>query len=841
MSRCLPVVQITHAVNKGLIMIKKRNLTRIYPFTLTMLASSILGLSQVTYALQAMADHDLRQVDGQDGLSINTEYGNIAIDELYWEDKAGTADNAEITLRAVAKGTKISKNLNYDPDGSGPKQAGDYTLGTLFEVQTGANENGQVGIDLNIKSRPSTISMDDFKICEGTDCESVNGRLAIQTGSDLNIGLKTADGLFNKNAQVELNLGFKNINIFTGLPVSSAVGETNYNQLILKNTNFNFHGKGVAYIDNVEGFMLNTNTGAVGKASVNQTPNKDYGYVDFSRVAIPSFDQTGAMTSTYYDGTNSTNSGLNLEFMLKTGAMDPTSLNTEGSKGLIRVGASGRMVNSFLQIRGVDTINETAINSVLGYASSASGIANTAPNLTTGTNKSIMGSTGVGLRLRGEFTRDGDSMLGAGANAGTSTKLEIGGAGSNTFGFEFSELSPLISNSKDRAYFDSGNVYINLAKTQHLQMPENTVLSNSRFGGTTINNTLTKSSDYIQQIHQRSAADGNPRSVVIAVRGADFQAVSKRGRFTSSQGVDQNNIISPTDGLNNEWGLGLPFYNMNSNIALYTTDYTGSYYTLENSQVKPVAINSASNRLGFALALSVEGQDKNSDGSNKGTKTTSIVVVDAKNDMYIGLRNIDMLLRGYGSIGLEGGQVNVDLPNLLMVMSAEIAGGFFPTYTNEAAQTGLINSFNSPNDVLFGVKLKLLGDMNFSLIPNNAITDGNRLSIVGRYNLLPNVGNTIQVTDPIDDSMIGLDNIQGLVEFNNAIVINKDTVGFNYGFEFNPAAGQTAAQREANVFRVKDINLYPPLAAINNRGQRLGEIVMTGGRLNMEMAIKPRN
>lgn len=821
----------------------KRNLDMRY-FALTALAGSILCLNQTSYALQAMQDHDLRMVDGQDGISINTEYTTIDIDELYWEDQAGTAGNSEITLKASAKGVKIDKNAAYDYGGK--------DLGTSYTINAGANGDGQVGIDLQIVSQPSTISVDNFQICEGTTCDDAIGRLAIQTGSPLHIGLKTTDGLFNKHAQAELDLGIKNVNIFTGLQVVGST--TNYNQLILKNTNFNFFGKGVAYVNDIEGFVLNTNTGATGIADKSQTPNAQYGYVDFTRVDIPLSEQIGtpsSNTSTY----GLTSSGLNLEFMLKSDQpMANADLSSAGADGLIRVGASGRMVNSFLQIRGTDASELAAVNSVLGYASNASGTSNTPPNNTLGDHKSVMGSTGIALRLRGEFTRDGDGMLqqGTGDRTGESIKLEIGGAGNNTFGFEFSELSPLISNSPDRAYFDSGNVYINLAKTQHLQMPVNTVLNNSRFGGkvgdcstgTAVGTCLTNNADYVQQIHEKA---DNPRSVVIAIRGADFQAVSKRGRFTSSQGIlNTDNIIAPNEGLTNQWGLGLPFYNVNSNIALYTTTHTGSYYTLSSGSVTPVAIT-GSDRLGFALALSVQGQD----ASN--TKTTAIVVVDATQDLYIGLRNIDMLLRGYGTIGLEGGQMNIDLPNLLMVMSAEIAGGFFPEYKNLGdLSQGVDNPFNSKTDVLFGLKLKLLGDMNFSLIPNNEISttdNAARLAIVGRYNLTKGGGSTIQLSDPIDESMIGLDNIEGLIQFDNSISIKKDTVGFNYSFEFNPAAGQTATQREANVFRVRDINLYPPLNAptgvdpltYNNRGQRLGEMVFTGGRISTEMAIRPRN
>lgn len=835
-------------------------------FTLTMLASSLLCTQQAIYALQALPDHDLRQVDGQDGLHINTQYGALDIDELYWEDKTGNFNNTEKTLRAYAKGVHISKNNAY--------QNGNYNLGTEFNIGVGSNSNGNVGIKLDVISQPSTFTVDTFRICDGNYSEGscdpfIDNKLALLTGSPIRIGLETTDGLFNKNSQAQLDLGLGNINIFMGF--KNTLGE--YDQLVLKNTNFNFKGRGVAYIDDVEGFVLHTNTGGNStlRASKAQSPNSTYGYVDFSRVAFPDNEQsTGQSSATYFENGKETGSGLNLEFMTKNSPIDANNpVNLNNTKGVIRVGASGRIVNGMLQVRGTDASESTggsSGNSVLGYVSAASGTTNLSPDNVYGVNKSVIGSTGIALRIKGEFTREGDAMLGA---DGKPTVLEIGGAGRNTAGFEFGELSPLISNSPERAYFDSGNVYLNLAQTQHLQLPENEVLNNSRFAGN--GERLTTADDYIQQTHQAST---NPRSVVIGVRGFEFQALSKQGRFTSSAGVsDPERIVSPTTGTGknpdgslamtgnnkaNEWGLGLPFHNMNANIALYSTKYAAGkkIYTLDNvtNQLKTITLGGDSDRLGLALALSVTGKDE------KGTRTTSIMVIDANktrnHDMYIGLRNIDMLLRGYGTVGLEQGQLNFDLPDLLMVMSAQVAGGFLPTYKSLTAPdinaaSNINDTFDNDNDVLFGIKLKLLGDMIFSLIPQNEIgTYGSRMGIVGRYNIKPynpntGSGSTIQVSDPIDGSMLGFDKIQGVVEFNNAIVVNakKDlntsNVGFNYGFHFNPN------QSAADVFRIRDLNLYPPENKINPAlspaGQRLGEMVFTGGRINANLGITPRN
>lgn len=797
----------------------KRIATTQRHFVLTTLASSILCLTQTVYALQELQDRDLRMVNGQDGISLQVEYDEVKIDQLYWQDQAGTSNNVEQSLRAVANGVSIRKNMAYDA-GSG---AGNYSLGTHFKINTGSNGT-KTGLDLHIESQPSTISVNNFQICAQTpsvDCNAGIGNFAIQTGSPQVIALSTRDGLFNSNSQSTLQLGLQNINLYTGLGTGTA---NQFNQLILKNFNFNFLGKGAMYVDATKGLILQTNLGTANASKLN-SPDTTYGYVDFARVTDP--NQLGAETGTYAG----TSAGLNIELMTKSNAMiDPNmpNYNLDNSKGLIRVGMSGRMVNGALQLRGTsangvaapvddNNTNTHTLNNVLGFASDANATAN-------GADGTVIGSSGLALRLRGEFTQKGDGML-AGDDS-KATTLEIGGAGSNTFGFEFGDLSPLVINSNQRAYFDSGNVYVNLANTRTLTMPENSVLRNARFGGTNTG-TLTTSADYLQQIHNQAV---NPYSLVVAVRGADFQAVSRRGRFTSSSGVSAANKIEANAGLDNKWGLGLPFYNVNANMATYATNYTGEVFNLNNSNniVSRSAVTN-SQRLGLAVGLSTEG--RNSDGS----KTTSILIVDGDKNYYMGLRNIDMLLRGYGSMGFENGNVNVELKDLLMVMAAEIAAGYLPTYNDpNSASPVIMNAFNTKNDVLLGLKLKFLGDMNFSLIPNNEIkaNNGNRLSIVGRYRL--NDG-SLQLSDPIDEASIGFDKMSGLVQFNNAIVINKDNVGFNLGFDFNP-------DRNPNdVFRVQDINFYPRVDAVNNKAQRLGEMVMTGGQIRSELTLRPRN
>lgn len=865
----------------------KQNNNNVRHFALTALSASMLMVNTSVFAMQALDDHDLSRIDGQDGIEVSTSYDQIDIDQLYWEDNAGSSSGT------TAGGAGFSKNLRANANSVKIRDTSpNYDLGTTIKVDTGSN-GSTAGLDLQVISNPSTISIDEFKICDTATiqvCGSPLGRLAIQTTAPLTFGLTTQDGLFNNSSQSILNLGINSANIFLGL-VSPDNAAWN-NQLILKNFNFNFTGKGAMFIDDKAGIRLQTNVGdmsinsSTGKpityASTTQTPDSTYGYVDLTRVEDT---DTSLTAGTYANGTgHATNAGLNLEIMTKqnvdvssynpslaVSSSNPSPYNLTNAKGLIRVGASGRIVNAYVQLRGTDATglaapSGTNLNNILGSATTA---ANANPS---GADATVIGKSGIAFRMRGEFTKPNDSMLGTN---GSPTTLEIGGAGLNTYGFEFGKLSVLRSDdTASRAYFDSGNIYVNLVDTKTLLLPQNYTFQNSRFGGTA-GSYLTSAADYVQNVHT-DTSNINPYAIAMAIRGAEFQALSKSGRFTNSANVSAGDQIKQTgseatlggaDGANNQWGLALPFYNLNANLAMYGSQTSAQVpgYIYKTDDSTPTTVANGTQRIGFSLAMSADGIDRDSSGNKIGTKTTSILVIDGgdkdastpgvqSTDYYMGLRNIDMLLKGTGSIGVESGSVNVSLPNLLIVMAGEVAAGYLPGATYKTCPTGVsvcaapIDNFALKNDVLFGLKLRLAGSMNFSLIPNSAIgaTNGNRLSIVGDLTIpAGTTGNTIQISDPADGSTLGLDNLVGKLAFNNAIVISKDknaasstngsgVVGFNAAITFNPDHSIDG------VFRAKDINFYPPSTS-NGVGQRLGELAITGGKLTSNLNIIPRN
>ncbi|MDR7017123.1 DUF6160 family protein [Acinetobacter sp. 3657] len=867
-------------------------------FVLNTLAFSLLLIQTSAYAMQALDDTALRGVNGQDGIHVSTIYDEVNVEQFYWEDNAGRGSNAATnnTLRAVANGFKIKQS-----------NASNLGLGTDYKINIGSTTGvaGKTGLELELATNPSLITIDSFAICdtEATQrCSDPVGNLAVQTSSVIGIQFKTRDGLFSKTSQSILDLGLRNANIY--------LGQTNVNnqlnQLILKNLNFNFLGKGVMFVDGVEGFRLQTNTknsdgSEPTPASLSQSPNANYGYVDFRRTA-DSASSTLSNTGSYGNGLAgsngvTTNSGLNLEFMLNGDvsqvnpyAIDTSTNSPTGAKGLIRVGASGRMVNGFLQLRGLDSSGRSNPEITRNPANlldpntnkygnpDGTNILGQANSHTTNSTNNIMGNSGLAFRMKAEFTRENDSMLAANSanndSAGAATTLEIGGAGLNTYGFEFGNLTGLQQGS--RGSFDSGNVYINLADTKTALLPANYTFQTSRFGNGSF---LTNPSDYSQNIHMLMT-DTNPYSLLIAVRGGEFQALSRRGRFTNSARTNDtfgSAVPNINEHMNNEWGLALPFYNLNANIAMLGTRVNANevYYYSINGTRTAVAASGTTPRLGFSLAMSTEGIDKDfsrstsstayqQKGFNVGNKTTSILVIDGGDkdpltagvqptDYYMGLRNIDMLLKGTGSVGVENGSFNVSLKDMLIVMAAEVAAGYLPGATYRSCvgasplagcstqNAALADNFARKDDVLFGLKLRLGGDIDFSLIPNSeykADGSGNRINIVGNLEL-KGTGNTVQISDPIDGSTIGLDNLTGKIGFNNAIVIGRHTSGegvvsFNAGLTFNPD------RTTDGVFRARDINFYPPLN-IGTEGKRLGELAITGGRLNSNFSMIPRN
>jgi len=783
-------------------------------FILSALSCSILFSMQNSYAMQAMNDSDMRAVDGQDGIVAEVSYGSVGFDQLYWDDKTGSSatENAQDSLRASLTGVKITTANANQSNVTVKMNAGSLASGS------------KTGLDLDIAANLGTILADKFTLCKTSDSISTCtnaasfGKLSIQNTANtpITMHITTADGLFSKTGFSSLDLGIKGLDI--GL--SQKQDSSTYNALVMNDFNFNFGAKGYMYVDPTEGLVLRTNPVAGSGAT-------DIGYVDFKR------DVNGK-------------SGLNLEFMLQPNvASNETMISANSAKGVIRAGANGRMINGVLQLRGTKDTESTIL-----------GVTN---------GNSIAGDTGLAFRLNGEFTSDRDNLSGVEA-----TSLELGGAGNQTYGLRFANITPLLTRkniigtettsgvalNSDHAGLSMDGIYFNLVNANQITLPTNTALTSTYLGNSVDANRLVNTNDYIQTL-----STNNTPYTVLAIRGMNFSALSRRGQFIYT---DANGVVSPVS-TTTKWGLGLPIYNLNANFAfsprLSNGSASGDYLVAYNNGVIQKTAVSGSERIGFSGSISTQGVNDGSDGTPAGSKSTSILLIDGgqnandnnnPTDYYVGLRNIDMLLNGTGSMGFENGRINVSMPKLLMAMSAQLAAGYLPGAKYKTCPTSggcyaASDSFTKNYDVLAAIKLRLAGQANFSIIPlsldrlNDYNSDKtpkegkNALNFIGLFELDGTKNNSIQIVDPIDGSTMGLDNIVGTVAFDNKIVVNSNNVGFNLGFNFNP--NKTAAE----VFRVKNIDFYPSVNGTVGSAQRLGELAITGGRLTSEMKITPRD
>lgn len=717
------------------------------------------------FGLTELGDDSLSQVNGQQGLVMESSFGEMSIDRMYWEDKAGTPGaGTETTLRGYADGISIT--------GSG--------LGSTLSLDFGS-ASGTPGVALDFSANLGTLAGQSFKVCDdtGTVCGGSLGALALQTtaSSPLLLSLRTTDGLFNQNAPAQVSVGLQNVNLY----FTQKAGAIN-NQLILQDFNFNFFGKGYAWVDATRGLLLETR----------DSPAAGF-YIDLVRVQDKTYP-------------TKTKPGLNLEFMSKTNA--GAAYNLTGAQGLLRLGASGRLTDAYLNFRGTDATGVS--DDLLGKATLANGTASTAP---------VMGSTGFGMRFKANFTRDSDNNgLDDTTGSNNPVELELAHPGDHAYGVSFGNLSPLLIRKQngggalnpDLAYFDSGSIYANLANTKKLQMPQNAVLNATKVGAS----FMTVAADYSHVVHD--SAITNPNVLTTAVRGMDFQALSRRSRFVVSNNISDPALIPGSGGA---WGLGLPFYNVNVNTALYGTTVGGA------------------ERIGAAFALSTQGV------SADGSKTTSILVIDGEpnpNDggnptnYYLGLRNIDMYMAGYGSVGLEGGRINLDIASFTLAIATQVAGGYLP---GSKFRTGSgyapINGFTTWDDVLFGLNLKLAGSTSLQLVPAPVLTGTDAQKLAQNFMRFQGTMNVtsgaLQFVEPVDKTVLGLDGLQGSLGLDNYLKINKDSVDFYAGLTINPA------NTPAGVLRIRDVNMYPA----GGNAQRLGEMALTGGKLVSNLNIKP--
>ena len=741
-------------------------------------------LIQQGYALESIEEQELSEVTGQDGMVITHEISKASIAQVNWYDPNPTTN------------TKMGLGLhNVEITG----KDNNPVLNQL-EIDVGATSEGaglrlaasvspfQATADLNLvkiacTTDPCSQSANSIRTA-GTQSNQSLGALGISTSTPLSVLLQTSAGLFNKDSIASIDFQLKNATI------SHKLGE---NSLILNDFNFNFAGLGYLYIDPNEGVVLTTREQ----------------YVDLKRAED--------LTDIAAGRVNPTNPGVNIDLRYNTP-------NNE-RKNIMRLGASGAVTNARLSM----SADQTQIGT-FDVSNKVNGVLERQDKTAAGYSD-LVGEGGLNLGLSADFT--GTNSTGRPATMAPTT-LEIGHTGKGSHAVQFSNLRPLTTRNANgalhgkNAYIDFGNIYINTITAKSLDFIINENMQK----------TLGSSSHVLKQTLS-TAANGEDFAY-IAVRGMDFQSIAAKARFIS------DNSLPELTGDGGSWGIGIPIYNLNANVAL-----SGTTYGTDNKQA-----------IAYNMMVSTEGY-----GIDKKTglpSTTSIILIDGKNgeygeavNYYAGFRNIDALIKSEGIIGYENEGIYIRADDLLIAAKAELAIGQLPgskyNCTNAAVtKCGAYvphDNFSKRDDVLANIAFKLDGSGELFIIPGvdptSSSPDTNFLSFDANFKFRPlsaeesadneNLGSYFSIANEDIDaagalktSSINFNQMEGHLEVKGKIRVSADTVTLD---------NQVKLNYKNNIATPFKTNFA---MATNGNMQNMASIALTGGTIRSTMGITPR-
>ena len=741
---------------------------------LNILAFSVL-MAQHSFALEALTDDSLSQISGQSGVTLSFESDIITADQFNWKDQTRFADDSTGQLNLSLNNIYAYRNVNDPITGS-------------IKLDTGATSNLKPRISIEAQLDPANFYIGKIAVCgngtSGANCDDIGsesmGALTLQNRSPLKFTLVTQNGLFSATEQSFVDLALNNINVLYTLENSGQ-----FNQLGLKDFNFNIKGPMYLYISNSRGLVASTNAEGVATSS---------NEIFLERV-------------TDLDNPGKTKPGFNVDLRYKTdvGAnFFDYNLTQENSKPILRIGASGRLRDAEL------TLN--ADRPTLGFAS--------LPGKTA--TGDAAGTTGLHLSAKASFTRD---IKDAGGNiTSTGAKLEIGATGKNTFAVEFGNLTPLqvrkldggsLALNQDLTKINFGDIYINTIKSNALdfQIGQNIATLLGRQAGV-----------YRQTLYENQPVDPNILSV--AVRGFSLEGVARSGRFIADNSNDASN---PTITQSGQWGIGIPIYNLNANVGLYGTNY---------------GTNNEKQGIGFSLAMSTDGRDATGTKT-----TALLLIDSSPNPFqtteeyngYAGLRNIDLFVDAKGAIGFLPEGIEVELSKFVIAMGAELAFGQLPgSRYGVAACSGSTslacfvpaNSFTQATDVLFKLGLRLDGSGSLRIIPQpNATSD---LRLLANLKLAPSATNEnrnfIHIGDAANGSSLGIDRMAGEITAATDLKFKNNAINLDTTLTINPS-------RTPDRVLTADLNLFP---TATSAGQKFGQIAFTGGTIRSAIGITPR-
>ncbi|MGE4317178.1 DUF6160 family protein [Acinetobacter sp.] len=768
---------------------------------LKMLTASIL-IAQQSYAFEQLSDDSLGSVTGQDGITITHEISKATINAVNWVDSSSKSNPGDSLQRpdTMKLGLKDVTLLGVN----------NQPIVSKLDFDVGTTARG-AGIRIEANISPFELAVKDVMLLctDATKCQTPQqslGSLDIKTSSPLRVLLQTQAGLFNRDETAHLNFQLQNASISHGL---------NGQKLTLKDFNFNFSGDGYMYLSS---YQERTSNSYMDEGIVLTTKSRDgatdhvvmLGRVDDSDPVASANSQPGRDT-VHSSRTTATNPGINID--LRYGS-DPNQ-----QRNLIRMGASGAVTNATIFLNanqsGITDFGRTSTATITGY--------------------DAVGLGGLHFGVSADFTREGNTLLGTNQ---TPTTLEIGHTGNGSYAIEFSNLSPLtVRNSSTKtdvntknAYIDFGDIYINAIQAKSLDF-----LINDK-----IKKTLGVSS--LVQTQQLSSLEKGNDFALIAIRGMDFQSIARKARF-----IADNSLAEITNDTSS-WGIGIPIYNLNANVALAGTEYTSK---VDAGTKKGIAYNVMASTDGYGI-----------DKKTGAASTTSLILIDGKKGLhneevnyYAGLRNIDAFVKAKGVIGYEEQGIYISADDLLVTASAEIAIGQLPgslyNCTTGSAKCGSVvpvDNFARKDDVLTAIAFKLDGKGDLFIIPGmndnaennflsfrtnfefNALSETDKLNpnILGSYFSLINedvdANNTV-----IKTSSINFNKLQGALALESRVKMQKDTVIFDNKVDINPAKSLN------QVFRTE-----LSMSTMPNQMQKMADIAITGGSIRSNLGITPR-
>lgn len=478
----------------------------------TLLVLSMLAMQHPAWALETLEDTALSDISGADGIVIQTQSDQVAIDQLYYQDKAGTSATGGV------EATDSDLFARFDNINIRSAVAGD-TLGSTIKINTGSN-GATSAFNLSLVSKPSLFYANRFYACTSgsaaCDANSNSGEWAIKS-SGLGLDISSTNGLFNKSGSANIKIVLDQMDVFITQPQSN--DPTKFNQIILGDIRANIDATGKIWVDAVEGIRFN--------GTVNLT-----------------------------EGTVNGQHRAGLQFALKqkndvgnASTADATRYNSSNAGNLLRMGLSGTLNNVDVSVRG---INDTDPNSskILGKVDGSS------------TGDSIVGSSGIGLSVKGDI--------------GNNFKLEIGESDTNTAtgrSLQFTDISSLSNAGDGVGTFNLGNIYINEIATSKVALPVSSRLS-SQLAFNTTEAALADANGLNYLTLQRAGSStvagggalGAPSTVTagmlsVAMRGASIQALPNKTNIIN------NATGAATTTING--GLVTAFNNLNGNIIFY--------------------------------------------------------------------------------------------------------------------------------------------------------------------------------------------------------------------------------------------------------------------------------